>query len=144
MNMDYNSPLYQCFVHPTLCRQLLEAGLTPHLPYHYRITDCSTELNTYAFDKDDYYAEGDKLLDRWGGNLVYLPAFQLKDVEKCLPGHYLVQHNEQGYTLMLENIYHIPEQLDQRLPDVFARAVLEGIRARVIRVDYVNQLISTI
>ena len=142
--MNFDSPIYQCFVTDSLCKDLHEAGLTPHTCYHYKVEGNRTTLCTYIFDHDDYYANGDKLLDQWGGNHHIVPAYQLKDIEKILPGHYLLQRNEKGYELMLEDIYGLPAQTATRMPDVFALMIREGLKKRVIKLEHANAFITTI
>jgi hypothetical protein len=158
-----DQPLYQDFVSPQLCKELMHLGLTPDVPYHYRIFGSISELNTFAFDKDDYYqlSQGDidfinnaklnpfkttegfvKIADTQPVRFEKVPAYQVKDMEKLLPGNWLLQKNEKGYELLLERIYGIQEQVAFRLPDVFAQAVVFGLKKRIMKLQNVNLMIT--
>jgi hypothetical protein len=136
-----DNPIYQCFVSPELCRKLREAGLTSETAYHYRISGNIAEINTYVFDRDDYYLEGDANINAVTP-VEILPAYQLKDIEKAMPGHHCLLRNEKGYELMIDSVYCLPEQTAERMPDVYALMFLEGCRQRLFKVSNANSLIT--
>ena len=141
--MNLNSPLYSGFVSPALCQQLYNAGVSPHTGYHYRQVDGATELRTYAFDKDDYYAAGDKHLDLIMRATI-IPAYSLADIAMMIPGNYYLHYNECGYQLMLEKLYSIPEQTADRMPDAFALTLLDGLKRRVLKVQAINNVFQSL
>ena len=135
-----NLPVYQDLVSPHLCQRLQRFGVTANTSFHYRLTAGITEINSYAFDKDDYYVKADANVNFISG-VGIVPAYTLKDVEKALPP-YLLTRQENGYLLVCDNIYGLPEQTAQRLPDAFAQMLLAGIKDRLIKVEYTNRLIT--
>lgn len=140
MSHLFDLPVYQDFVNPDLCKQLMHFGVTTNTSFHYRIFGPLITLNSYAFDHDDYYSIADANLDQVIP-VGIVPAYMLKDVERPLPS-YLLSRQEKGYVLMCEHLYHLPEQSAARLPDVFALMLLQGIKQRVIKLNYANKLIA--
>lgn len=137
-----NLPLYQGFVSPALCDQLQRFGVTTDTPFHWRLTGTITELYSFAFDKDDYYRSAYANIDYICQPVGIIPAYQIKDVEKPLPP-YLLAHHEKGYVVMCDNLYGLQEQTADRLPDVYAMMLLEGIKKRVIKIDFTNHVITS-
>lgn len=139
MNLD--SPLYSGFVKPELCKLLFLAGITGHTPYHYRIVDGLAELNTYAFDRDDFYAQAMANMDYVRAAEI-VPAYQLKEVEKVLPD-YLLCRNNGAYEVTIDRMYEIHYcVVDRRLPDAFACMLLEAMKRRIIYPAKINELIT--
>ncbi|HYC27730.1 MAG TPA: hypothetical protein VEB42_02925 [Chitinophagaceae bacterium] len=142
--MNLQSPIYSIMVAPPYCRLLLEEGLTQSTPYHYVIIDGLAELNTYAFDRDDYYAQAD-------ANVCYtnkdhkpliLPAYTIMDLEKTLPDYCICRCNGK-YELSVEGTFPELEVVkEDRLPDALALMVMQGIRKRVLRTENINERIT--
>jgi len=140
---ELDHPIYQSFVAPKLCLELRAAGCTDQTIFYFKVGRSGlAELHTDYFNKDEAQEVADNALDEVF-NVRRVPAYQIKDIEKTLPGELALLRNEQGYTLMLENIYQIPEQTASRMPDVYAKALLAGLRKKVIQSEIVNHLIAT-
>lgn len=144
MSNILDTPVYDGFVSPQLCKQLKEQGLSGSA-FAYRMHANIAELITYAFDKDDFYLQADEnvgYVNNVGRNIIeHLHAWSIKDMEKLIPGNWLLQKNERGYEVMCESIYQLPAQTADRLPDAFAKVVLIGLKTRVLKLAYCNQLI---
>lgn len=138
--MNLESPLYSGFVRPDLCQQLQSFGVTPNTPYHYRITAGSAELNTFAFDPDDVYAQAFANL-RYTHPVGIIPAYSLKEIERALPDYLLSKVNG-SYELTVELEYRLEAVTEKRLPDAFAHMLILGIRARVFSPAAVSELIT--
>lgn len=142
MNIS-NLPLYQGFVSPALCDQLQRFGVTTETPYHYRMIGGIPELNSYAFDHDEYYRTAYANVDAVYRNQVgYLPAYQVSDVMRPLPA-FLLGKEENGYVVMCDSIYGLKAQNATRMPDALAMMLLEAIKQRVVKVDAANKAILT-
>ena len=141
--MNLQSPLYSLLVAPPYCRLLLEEGLTQSTPYHYVVIDGLAELNTYAFDRDDYYAQADANVSYTNKDHkpLILPAYTIMDLEKALPDFCICRCNGK-YELSVEGFYSLDVVKDNRLPDALALMVLQGIRKRVLKADNINSLIT--
>ena len=111
------------------------------MPYHYRVTGNITTITTYAFDKDEYYEKADCLIDHAYPSIGKIPAYSLKEVEKTIPPNYLLNRIPTGYQLMVDNIFRLAGQTAERLPDVFAMMLLEGIKKKVILIERTNEAI---
>lgn len=126
-NAALDQPLYQCFVQPDLCRQLNVLGLTDRVPYQWKICNGDIALYTNHFDLDSYYADSVRNCD-FVNNPLIIPAYSLKDVEKCIPGAYSLQLNRGTYYLYTTNF--LQRFTADRMPDVFAKylqhMILEG------------------
>lgn len=138
-------PIYQDFVSPQVCKQLMWQGLNSG-PYAYRLHGNIAELVSYAFDKDDYYLQADANVgysnNVYRNAIQHVPAFSIKDMEKLIPGNWLMQKTELGYEIMCESLYQLPAQIDLRLPDAFAKVVLHGLKSRTLKLEYCNKLIT--
>jgi hypothetical protein len=129
-----NIPSAQDFVKPILCHELQAAGVQVKTIYQWVITNGLASLHTQIFDIDDYYQEGYKHIMAVNPPSHILPAFQIKDVEKLLPP-YLLSRDERGYELSLEKMYQMPSMNCDRMPDVFARMVLECLKQKVLKAE---------
>jgi hypothetical protein len=141
---ELDHPIYQSFVAPILCHELHTAGCTDQTPFYFKVSEVGlAELHTDAFgEKEEDLEAAEHVMDEVF-NVRRVPAYQIKDVEKTLPGELLLIRNEKGYTLVLESIYGIPEQTADRMPDVYAKALLTGLRRRLVQPAIVNHLMAT-
>lgn len=122
-----DNPLCQCFVSPKLCKELYEAGMVGSLFYIWRTEKAVPELFTLAFDEDKYYLQGFNNLISIN-QLKFIPAYQVKDMEKLLPDYLLCKTNIE-YELSCSNLFQFDVEKNKRMPDVFAMMVLKGIRS---------------
>lgn len=131
-----------CFVSPDLCKHLTDAGLTSESTYHWRIYNGIAKIWTYAFDPDDYYRDGHKLQNYASSSCIVLPAFSIKDVERVLPSGFLLTLTENGYEASLNDIYAGDSCTADRMPDVFAKLLLQSIQKRYVDLKKVNLILS--
>ncbi len=130
MLLDDN-PLYQCFVSPKICQDLVNAGLMVNeISFHWRLNRCHAELFTLEFDEDNYYRQAFKNLEHFS-RIELIPAFQIKDMEKLLPDHILSKNNIE-YELNCSSLFEFEVQKNTRMPDVYAMMVLKGIEQHKI------------
>ena len=136
-----NDPLYQCFVSPSLCLLLMEAGMTTEVPYKWKIKQGMATLITHAFDLDNYYKDGFRYTDEICPPERVLPAYQAMDMEKLLPFFELVKNYKHNYILscMYKNIVGIKAN---RLPDAFALMVLALIDKDLMNVPMANEILK--
>ena len=135
MNLD--GQLYRSFVAPQLCVELREAGLYAITPFCWYQPDKEKpdiwHLFSLQFDLDEYYSKA-------FGNVNYVSpinfvnAFQFKDMESLLPD-YLLTRNNTDYELHCSSLFSLDVLNDGRMPDVFAKMVLKGIRERKIDIE---------
>ena len=137
---NYSELIQQSYVGSALCRLLLAAGLEVTAPFCWDVTGKHAVLITNAFDEDGYYAaaiEAKKLVK----DLVLVPAFQTGDMIKLLPDFMLTLNNNE-YELHCSSLFTLDIEKAQRLPDVFAKMVLRGIKERKIDVDNAIKMIT--
>lgn len=138
-----NDAILHGFVNPTLCKKLMQAGITCSTIYKWKITNDKGFLYTYAFDMDGYYEEGDKNIESINPPDVIIPAYQLKDIEKTIPIPYLLTRSANGeYELMCDAIYQMRSIKAFRMPDVFALMLLDALCDRKLDLDKTNLLIA--
>lgn len=135
-----DSTIYQDFVKPSLCIELMSAGLIPFTAFKWRVKKNDTQLRTILFDLDDYYIDGFNQLDIID-NPLYLKAFQIKDMEKLLPD-YLLSRNNNMYELHCSSLFNMDVETSDRLPDVFAITVLKAIQHKKINVESAIKIIN--
>jgi len=132
-----------CFVSPSLCKHLEDAGLSTHVQFHWKVYHGIAKLVTNAFDTDNYYAEGERLADYASPPNFVLPAYSIKDVERLLPVGYLLTCNETGkYEASLSDLYLCNSSVADRMPDAFALLLLEGLRKKVIDLKKLNAILE--
>lgn len=141
-NNVINSSLYQDFVYPNICRALMEQGLKVNTVYKWRILNGQATLTTNAFDKDEYYIQGNKHTDAIE-KPGYIQAFQIKDMEKLLPDYMLTRNNTE-YELHCSNLFDMEVEKANRLPDVFAITVLKAIESKKINVAHAIKVLNEI
>lgn len=135
-----DSTIYQDFVKPSLCIDLMNAGLLPFTAFKWRVNGNSTQLHTILFDLDNYYLEGFQHLDIID-KPTYLKAFQVKDMEKLLPD-YMLTRNNNIYELHCSNLFDMAVETADRLPDVFAITVLKAIKHKKINIANAINLLN--
>lgn len=136
-----DKPLYQCFVSPGLCSMLHDAGLKIQAPFCWRFTGTKACLFSLVFDEDHYYQQALENINHID-QLVLIPAFQIKDMEKLLPDYMLTKNNVE-YELFCSSLFEFDVQKSNRLPDVFAYMVIKGIEQRKIDVSLAIKKITT-
>lgn len=137
------SPLTENFVAPYICKHLIEAGLSPNVPFQWKIGNGLAELFTYAFDPDGFYKDGDQVINLLNPAQAILPAYNIKNIEKILPSGYLLTHNEIGlYEVSLMNIYHGEGCAADRMPDAFAKLLLHAIFKRLVDLKKINTILQ--
>lgn len=143
----YDNALYQGFVMPILCKDLYEIGVRCESIYQWKCYskngtfDAAITLQTAAFDFDKYYVQARQLIDTANPPSHVLPAFSLKDVEKCLPD-YLLSYENEVYELSLDKAYGLTSHKATRMPDVFALMLKDALQKRVLQVEHINNVIS--
>lgn len=138
MNM-FDHPMYNCFVTPILCKDLLLAGLTKQTIYQWKIRDKVASLHTSAFDMDGYYKDALQVLDKYTD--LILPAYSLKDVEGPLNDYLLTCSASGEYEVSLSTYYNLQSYKAPRLPDAFALLLYEAIRKGIISAEKINNKI---
>jgi len=135
---SFNKPPYSCFVCPDFCYQLQLAGLTRNTVYLWSLKNTIAELVTFWFDKDDYYGAAAKIIYQQDPTQL-VPAYDFKDLERILPGGYLLTRNGfDEYELSLDEVWQCQPVKGKRLPDVFAVMVLHLIAGRRLNMESVN------
>jgi len=130
-------------VSPHLCKQLYELGVSCDTAYTWRLFPDGYRLWTYAFDPCGMYKDTDRALYmQFPGAKPkeIIPAFTAGDMENGIPG-YLISKAFEDYELSLEATYGTLHVKDARLPDVFARCVVELLRMPGYGAEWVNQKI---
>ena len=130
--MILNNHLYQSFVDPAICQQLINAQLLVNTSYKWLIENDKAVLFTLAFDEDNYYEQAYKNIEHVNP-IVMIPAYQVIDMEKLLPDHMLTKTNTE-YELHCSCLFEFDVERGTRLPDVYAKMVLRGIEKRKIDV----------
>lgn len=140
-----DNAITQNFVSPSICKDLSDLGLFQDTPYRWIIRDDGfTKLDTYSFDRDGYYMEGDIMVERFNPTRYKIPAYTIKDVESLLPTDYLITCNAfKEYEVSLSQLYHIDSAKSHRLPDALALLVKSSIRNGIILVRVANTILST-
>ena len=129
----------QDFASPAYCKALQNAGIYHHCNFTWKkFDDQNFELWSESFDPDDYYKDGNRLLSLCAEPIT-VPAFSLKDLERCVPGDYVIYRSSNTYVLSCEIMYEIPKMRSDRLPDVFAMAVIELVNRKKYPIDYFNK-----
>lgn len=132
-----DNPIFENFVSPILCNDLLNLGLTPHTVYKWKTYGDLSLLFTNYWDFDNYYSDALKLQDEANPPLEVLPAYSIKDVEKGLPD-YLLRKDGDEYEVALEKIYQSGFHKAKRLPDALALMLKEVISKGRVSLHTVN------
>ena len=137
-----NNPCYQSFVDPELSAQLWNLGLCAKTHFMWRTPGKGeVELYTNLFDVDGYYAQGVANLKYIKGPEYAFSAFQLGDMEKLLPD-YTIDRVINKYTLCMENMWGIAPAESDRLPDVFAKMVLQLLEKNKIFIPRAMEMLQ--
>jgi hypothetical protein len=140
---ELDQPLYQCFVQPELCQQLNVLGLTDKVPYLWKVFATDTVLYTKEFDVDDYYTSSVKHVECICPPQKVIPAYTIKDIEKCLPSDgYSLQRNRGTYYLYTTNYFQ--RFRAERMPDAYAACLQQYILDGRIRLRDINMLIAKV
>ena len=141
MSVSINDLLYRNFVMPVYCKLLQNEGLDLELPFFWKLYD-GPMLKSYAFDREDFYKLNDRRIDSVNPHMGIVPAFQINELCVLLPDYYMSKENGL-FSIALSSLYSVPFIKDTRLPDAYARLVLELIKARVIIPGNAIHLLNT-
>lgn len=130
------SALYENFVSPWLCHDLMTLGLSANINYRWSILGTEVKLETCLFDEDGYYKKSRLLLDETNKPKI-IPAYSIKDVEKVLP-YFLLTKSESGYEISLDEMYGVESKKALRLPDAMGALLLEAIKKRIVSLKNIN------
>lgn len=131
-----------CFVSPKICNDLVVAGLCAETAYKWKVYNDIAKLSTHVFDLDNYYEEGFQAQDFINPPRIVLPAYSIKDVEKLLPIGYLLTISDNGYEASLSSLYPGESCKAERMPDVFAKLLLQTIRYNYVSLKEINLILS--
>lgn len=125
-----DTSLYANMALPHLCSDLARAGLTHETIFFWKITLGNISLETFAFDPDKYYLEGNRLVEDVMHTFAHLvPAYSLKDLERCLPTRdYALYMEDAIYCLTFDMGKLTYKYTAERMPDVFAEAVINMLK----------------
>lgn len=135
------------FANPSLCRDLLIAGMYNESPYRWEVIDQRgvnhARLNTYAFDPDNYYRHGDDAISLLAP-ICTLPAYSLAELERLVPADYTIAFSlKSEYIIMPSSIYpELDGCVESRLPDLFGKHLLECFRKRIIDPTLLKSMIN--
>jgi hypothetical protein len=131
--------LFQNFISPTLCKELVLAGFKPKVNFYWKgYVSKHTELVSNLFDPDSYYTDGQQLSDSISPPAYSLPAFTIKDIEKELPAFCMTSDGQGNYEIMLDKNYEVPACTADRLPDAFGKIFLQALNKHVINLQKIN------
>lgn len=137
-----DNSLYENFVSPNLCSHLKVAGLCAVSNFKWVIRGTEVRLETDLFDMDEYYKSSKSLLYDFNNPLI-LPAYTVKDVEKCLPAYLLTKGTfECDYEISLDQIFKVESKKSSRLPDALAEMLLEAIKKNIVSLPRINWIIA--
>lgn len=133
------NPLHSCFVYPALCKELFDAGFRAHATHQWFVYTREFILMTTAFDLDDYYAGDMKMIKETNPPDFIISAYTLKDCELHVPPFELSKSEHDIYQLCTERYFvQIGYVSEARLPDVFGRYLVNGIKAKVLDLNKLN------
>lgn len=134
------SPVTRCFVAPLYCQQLEAAGFHTKTIYTWKIYHDLVKLHTTAFDADGMNAQAYANQDFIAPPILVIPAYSIMEVEREIPKDYCLSFTKDyEYVLMPSTLWPVEGVTDIRMPDVFARHLLDCIRHRVIAFDKINK-----
>lgn len=120
-----DSPLYQNFVHPLTCRQLVRKRMLVPGPFFWEHKKEDAYLRTTHFDVDNYYGAAYEVFSIF--NPIVSPAYTTKDMEVLLPTSYCLQYIDGIYELSCPTLFHLHVEKHERMPDVFANMVMKAL-----------------
>lgn len=126
-----DNKVLQNYVSPALCKELVLAGFKCAHKFFWKVYDMDIILDTYIFDIDEYYKDGNELVDKIAPLKARLPAFTIKDIERHLPDYCVCKLNNK-YEMCIDKNYEVNNVFSDRLPDAFALIMLACIKKRVI------------
>jgi hypothetical protein len=124
-------------VSPRICQELKYAGFSPKAKYFWKVYEMDTVLDTHLFDIDEYYKEGNEVIDKLVPLKERLPAYTIKEIEKHLPDYCVCKFNGK-YEICIDKNYGVEAVVANRLPDAFALMMMECIRKRVIDLEKIK------
>ena len=125
--------LMEPFVSPELCDALVIAGLDTLAVYNWKITEGRVTLFTLAFDTDLYSKQATLNTEFINGS-KWIPAYQYTDLQKILPDYMLSRNNDQ-FELHCDQLFEYSIETASRMPDVFAKMVIQGINSGKINLS---------
>ena len=96
---SYETPLYRNFCVPDVSKKLMKAGLTDQTVYCWKIRNAEAHLFSFAFDADDYYLNGFKLLQEIEQPEAILPAYSIADIMAALGKNVAIVQEQQYFTV---------------------------------------------
>lgn len=135
--------LVRDMVSPHLCKQLLEYGVTARTTFSWRLFPDGWRVWTYAFDPCQLYKETDRALYMnfpQAKPREIVPAFTTGDMARVIPG-FLLSSGMNDFELSLDEIYGNVCVRDARIPDAFARAVIELLRMPQYNSEWISERI---
>lgn len=126
-----DNKVLQNYVSPRLCKDLAIAGFKCPHKFFWKVYDMDIILDTYIFDIDEYYKDGNEVIDKIAPLKERLPAFTIKDIEQHLPDYCICKLNNK-YEICIDGHYRVESAFADRLPDAFASIMLACLKKRVI------------
>jgi hypothetical protein len=137
INQITDSPVFQNYVSPRICSDLKYAGFTACAVFQWKVYEQDLILDTKIFDVDDYYKEGNDLIDKVQPLLEVLPAWTIKEIERLLPDFCICRVNK-NYEMSIDGHYGVEAIQSDRLPDLFGLMMLACLRKRVIKLNKIK------
>lgn len=138
MNLT-ETELTRDFVSPKYCKILAEFGLYENTLYQWKVYGDFAKIITTAFDYDDYYERAIRVTDSLNPPDMTLPAYKLKDVEHHIPKDYCLSFTKDyDYVLMPSSLWNVEGCSAIRMPDVFAKHLVDCLRNKIISLDKIN------
>ena len=138
-----HSPLYRNFIDPNLCVQLLRAGLLAKSSFLWVYAGKGkVQLYCNSLDPDGVYSQAIS-------NIAFVDdetanpyaAFQIGDMLPVMPDFAMDKFGDK-YCIMVDTLWKIEPVCAERLPDAFAKMVLELIHAKRIDIKTAIKLIN--
>lgn len=142
MNISaYNHPIYRNFVRPELCEMLQQYGISSDTTHVWKHRNNEIILYTNIFDVDQYYSSCTKMIDQIGDAVRIVPAYTTADMMMLFAelGINWNVNSEFGkiYFAPIKSRFKdvVMNTSGERLPDVFARALLKLLSRRHMEID---------
>lgn len=138
-----NNPLYRNFIDPNLCVKLLQAGLTAKASFLWVYAGTGkVQLYCNSLDPEGIYSQAIS-------NIAFVDdetanpyaAFQIGDMLPVMPDFTMEKLGDK-YCIMVDAIWQRELVCADRLPDAFAKMVLELIKAKCIDIKTAIKLIN--
>jgi hypothetical protein len=133
-----DNALFQNFVSPELCRDIVTAGFTAEVIFQWKIYPSEIQLFSKSFDEDSYYSDGSALIDSFHAPIMRVPAYTIKEMETELPAYCLCKDPNGMYIIMFDDAYQLPSCSDKRLPDAFAKGLIQAMKKRIVNLHKAN------